>query len=190
MKLEAKQRLQANDDFLSVLFGNPPAGNTEEHKHAEPEPVKVDKHKLIQALRDFVKTTLAEANDWNSRQYKENKKQVHFEGDGPTRNESISVKHINDLRKNKRVDMLQNQAQMASNFANRIERGFNVQAEIDSVLKAVNRRIELHNGQIESGYKTKDDMIEGYISGMILGDPYNGHGPDSVAHVVRQAFQK
>lgn len=149
---------------------------------------KVDLSGLVGKLREFSDKKLAEANDWASRQYKQNNTKVSFEGDGPTRNESMSISAANESRRNRNVDSLQHQAQMASNLANRIERGFDVQAEIEQAIRNAESDIK-RDGKARFG-GTRESQIEAYISNSMLGDANYGFGEGTLSNLIRKSYEE
>lgn len=172
-------------DWLGELFGSDSSQMqpVEQNKNK-----KVDLSGLVGKLREFSDKKLAEANDWASRQYKQNKTKVSFEGDGPTRNESMSISAANESRRNRNVDSLQHQAQMASNLANRIERGFDVQEEIEQAIRNAESDIK-RDGKARFG-GTRESQIEAYISNSMLGDASYGFGEGTLPSLIRKAYEQ
>lgn len=176
---------KSESDWLGELFGSDSSRMqpVEQNKNK-----KVDLSGLVGKLREFSDKKLAEANDWASRQYKQNKTKVSFEGDGPTRNESMSISAANESRRNRNVDSLQHQAQMASNLANRIERGFDVQEEIEQAIRNAESDIK-RDGKARFG-GTRESQIEAYISNSMLGDASYGFGEGTLPSLIRKAYEQ
>jgi hypothetical protein len=165
----------AEDDYLNVLFT---PGQSQETA-AQP----ADLSGLVPALRAFSEKKLAEANDWASRQYKDNRTKINLQGDGPTRNETISISAANESRRRRNVEALKQQAQDASNLANRIERGRDVSAEIARAISNAEQNLGPAIG------KTLQDRMEGYISNALLGDENYAYGEGSLARLILDTYQ-
>ena len=166
--------------YLTTLFGA--AAEAEPAQAAKPTNA-IDMKALVPQIRAFSQEMLAKANDWASREYKDNRAQIGLRGDGPTRKESISVSGANESRRLRNVEAYRQQAQDASNLANRIESGRNVSAE---VAKAI---ANAEAGRGPAIGKTLQDRIEGYISNALLGDENYAFGDGTLASVIRKAYE-
>lgn len=92
---------------MTELFGNQaeqPA--TSERPTKATIPKRRDKAALSATLADAKREAEASRNDWASRSYKGNRKQVELRGDGPSRQDSMSVTAINEGRRAKAVEAL------------------------------------------------------------------------------------
>lgn len=172
-----------NEDgnWLAWLFGAQPAA-------PEAPAAKIDLPALSVRLRQFANEKLAEADDWASRQYKKNDKQIKLYGDGPRRNPSMSVSEANESRRRRAIEDLQQQAQAASNLADRIDSGQDIQPKIEMAIRAADSDIA-RDGRVTRG-KTRDDQIASYISGSMLGDQYGSFGDRSLSHEIYQAYKR
>lgn len=181
---EVAAKREEPDSWMKEIFGD---GANAAPAAAQPKR-SIDMAGLVKSLRDFSQQKLAEANDWASRQYKQNNTQINLDGDGPTRNESMSVSAANESRRRRNVESLQQQAQFASNLANRIENGRNVQAEVEQAIRNADNDIA-RDGKPRFG-GTRESQIEAYISNSMLGDANYGYGDGTVASVIRKAYDQ
>ncbi|MBY0464776.1 MAG: hypothetical protein K2W33_07505 [Burkholderiales bacterium] len=178
--------LQAKQEWLSALFGEqapatavPAVGMLE---------LKLDNEEVARSLRAFAAQKQAEATEWASRQYKFNQKPLFLRGDGPRREETISVQRANESRRRKMVDAFMAQVAAATDLALKVEAGLDFSGQWKSVEAAVERDIA-RNGGVGHAHGTKERMTEAYASTMLLGDAYGAFGDGALSSHLRQLVQ-
>jgi hypothetical protein len=88
-------------DWMAELFGGE---STAPQDTPKPKVRRIPSaEKLSDALAKAKAKVEASIADWSGRVYKDNRKSVIFEGDGPTKNDSMSIGAINENHKNKAV---------------------------------------------------------------------------------------
>lgn len=97
--------LTSGQDWMAELFGNVPEQQTPQQTQITTSPRR-DKAALIAVLADAKREAEASREDWDSRTYKGSRKQVDLRGDGPSRQESMSVSAINEGRRKKNIEAL------------------------------------------------------------------------------------
>lgn len=173
-------------DWMSMLFG--------EQTTSAPAPVQsevewsLDSAVLAQSLRAFSAQKQGEALEWASRRYKFNPKSVSLAGDGPRREETISVQRANESRRRKMVDSLMAQSTAATGLALKVEDGMDFATQWRAVEAAVERDIA-RNGGVGLAHGTKERMTQAYASTMLLGDAYGSFGDGTLACHLSQLVQ-
>lgn len=184
----AQNTADNNDNWLNELFGidgTEPAQQSVQRYTGRPK--EVDFSLLVPKIRAFVSERIAEADDWAGRKYKHNKKQIHLDGDGPAKHESISISSANESRRRSTIDNLTHQANAAKSLIDRIERGENISHELAQAIEASDADIETI-GKPRFG-KTRNDQAEAYISNMLLGDRGYRYGKGTLAHLLLAEYE-
>ena len=136
---------EQEQDFLTELFGGE-AGQQAEQPPTAPEPIR-DVGALKKVLAEAKNEAEASREDWASRSYKTNKKQVELRGDGPSRQESISVSAINENRRKRNIDAL-NQEIAA---INRIEKALEDQQSSNRFLDLLKETMQIAEQSVRDG---------------------------------------
>lgn len=94
-----------SDDPFAVLFGADYAKLAPYKAPIDSE--AIDAEGVRRAVSEARVRVQAQFNDWSGRTYKANKAQVELKGDGPRRNPSMSIGAINEGRRRKALDALE-----------------------------------------------------------------------------------
>ncbi|MEE4236976.1 MAG: transglycosylase SLT domain-containing protein, partial [Anderseniella sp.] len=140
-------------------------------KKAESKP---EQNSLSGMLEAAAKQADAEAERWAAKKYKDNKRKIEFEGDGPVRDGVMSIGAINEGRKQKAVEAARLEASGLRKLAAMSD------AELLSMYSELREKVE-QNTNIE-----KDETIEDVLTQLIarqFGMQYNGKG-SAAAKVV------
>lgn len=100
--IESKLSKAPNDgaeDWMSALFGES-SGSASAESGATP---KIDPASLTSALSSMEASAQANLENWQSKEYKANKTKIHLRGDGPSKQESMSIGAINAGKKQKAI---------------------------------------------------------------------------------------
>lgn len=84
-------------DYLAKLFGE---------QQAATATVGPKKESIIAALAEAKQTAMTQRDDWSGRKYASNRAQVELPGDGPSNRGSLSIGSINEGRRRKAVEAL------------------------------------------------------------------------------------
>lgn len=184
----AQNTADNNGNWLNELFGNDGTETAQQSVQRDTgRPKEVDFSLLVPKIRAFVSERIAEADDWAGRKYKHNEKQIHLDGDGPAKHESISISSANESRRRSTIDNLTHQANAAKSLIGRIERGENISHELAQAIEASDADIETI-GKPRFG-KTRNDQAEAYISNMLLGDRGYRYGKGTLAHLLLAEYE-
>lgn len=184
--VQPERNQPVEQDWLTMLFGE--QAPTTSVSSAEPSVLHLDAAELAQSLRAFAAQKQGEALDWASRRYKFNPRSVSLAGDGPRREETISVQRANESRRRKMVDSLMAQSKAATGLALKVEDGMDFATQWAAVEAAVERDIA-RNGGVGRAHGTKERMTQAYASSMLLGDAYGSFGDGTLACHLSQLVQ-
>ena len=112
IKLQAAERKAAaatpqaalDNDFLSELFGQPNGQPKTNDQPTTNKPLAIGD--IRAAIKSAIDAAVNARDDWTSREYRTNKKQVVLRGDGPSNQASMSVGSINESKRNKAIESL------------------------------------------------------------------------------------
>ena len=164
-------------DYVTDLFGALAASSKSSKL---PKASKINSPEAAAELDGFAQKKDDEAKELYGKKYKSNAKKVELKGDGPSKQESMSIGAINESKKQKKVQSLQRQADSAKALSDRIKAGDNIQTDVNRVLIAVQNDIE-RDGGIPSVYGNERDMTQAYLSIMLLKDDYGTFGDGTLA---------
>lgn len=143
----------------------------------------IDAKALQAALGQHTARLQAEADDWAGRKYKPNKGRVFFEGDGPTKGESLSIGGINANRRENNVK----QRMMQMDALDRVGRVANKNPEVvESEFMEARRLAEQVAARDGLNFDTTFDAI--------LGQRFTGtqewmSGPGSIGRAIRNVVE-
>lgn len=107
-----QEPIKNEDDWLGALFGAAPTAaesaskEVQTNRQAQDKADRVDS--AIAMLTGEIEASNAAAAEVAARNYKSNRKQIELKGDGPGKNGSLSISAINESRKRRTVEALQN----------------------------------------------------------------------------------
>lgn len=172
----------ADNDFLSELFGRPSS------QPAEPQQQQKSGQRGIAAIRAAIRSAIdsaiRERDDWSSRNYKANKKQVELRGDGPGNNAAMSVGSINESRRNKAIESLNQEIAALG----KLEKQVTSDSGATQVMAGMSEIMETAKRSYESGNypgRTVNDLFES-----ILLDRLKFRGPGGKGSVTSNGLSK
>jgi hypothetical protein len=178
-----------NGDELMALFmqsvNDALSGNKSEAQ------IKQDQQK---ALRDglpvkidsYIERQKSMLADWGSREYKQNNSRIEFTGDTPMKAESMSIGQINESRKRKTIQSLQENIAAAAKLKDGLSY-LNLQGAVEEYYRQAGEVIKANPN--EADYGGIDGYVERMISQRVLGQKKGEYGSNSLAAVIREAYK-
>jgi hypothetical protein len=143
----------------------------------------VDLKALHSAIQQHTSRLDSEAADWASRKYKPNKGQVFFQGDGPTKGESMSIGSINANRRDRNVASRQAQIEALDRV------GRVAQSNPALVESEFNEAKRLADWWVKQNGSNYDDALDAMLGQRFTGTQEWSSGAGSVGRAIRQALE-
>lgn len=176
---------EADDDYIAKLFGTPEQQAAAQAKfEADTQAKTRDMAGIRDAIAEQKKRAVAEHDDWAGRVYKGNKTQVDLRGDGPSRQDSMSIGAINESRRRKAMEALAQELKALDKLAEAVA----TDSGTDRVLSNLRDLMGKAERAVASG-NWPGSTVDGMFESMLL-DDLKFSGPGGKGNVTSNGLSK
>ena len=136
---------------------------------------------LLDTLKNEIKKLENVIVELESKNYKPNRKTIELKGDGPAKHETMSIGAINENKKRKKIEQIENRIFEIKKTIKRVENDYPM--FVENVKNALNK-YEFFGQGFKDSTPSIEDMKDMAVSKLVLNDPYQHHGSDSIARMI------